>query len=167
MVDPEFNHDYDVILCHLSLLLDQFEKGNQLFTALCIWWLASMIRFTEILFDYRYFTIFPSHYIINCEVTPLLRQELSQSIISESDIPILDPNNNSDIAVHPSREKFLPKHREPKQANYIRHHMGRFSRIHPIIQIQSYTPDLENNVRRNGEELESFLRVENCSIERN
>jgi len=45
--------------------------------------------------------------------------------------------------------------------------MGRFSRINPIIQIQSYTPDLENNVRRNGEELESFLRVENCSIERN
>jgi len=69
-----FNNEYDVILCALSLLLDHFEKDNQLFAPQCIWWLASIIQFTKILIYYCHHKIFTSDYINNLVVSPVLNQ---------------------------------------------------------------------------------------------
>ena len=45
----EFNNEYDVILWTLSRLIEGFEKKNNLFAGQCIWVLACIIEFTEIL----------------------------------------------------------------------------------------------------------------------
>jgi len=95
------------------LLLDQIEKEDRLFAALCIWWLASVIQFTDILTYYRLYKKIPSEVIRDCVVTPLPTQETAEALIPESNIPALDINQysdilgsnhniNSDIEVHPS-----------------------------------------------------------------
>jgi len=85
MSEHKFNNEYDVILWTIFLLLDRFEKEDQLFTAQCIWWLASMIQFMEILIYYRHYQIFPSDYVINYVVTPLSGSRGNK--IPEGDIP--------------------------------------------------------------------------------
>jgi len=72
MTEHTFNNEHNVILCSVSILLDRFERENQLFAAQCTWWLASIIQFTEVLIYYRHYEIFPSDYIKNLVVTPLL-----------------------------------------------------------------------------------------------
>jgi hypothetical protein len=49
--------------------------------AQCIWWLASIIQFAEIFINYEYYTIFPSEYINNLEVSPLPEHVQEESII--------------------------------------------------------------------------------------
>jgi len=71
MVEHKFNNEYDIILHALSLLLDHFEKDDQLFAAQWIWWLASIIQFTEILTYYRHYKIFPSDFITDLVVALL------------------------------------------------------------------------------------------------
>jgi len=60
MPEHKFDNKYDVIIFALSTILNQLERKNQLFAAQCVWWLASIIQYTDILlFDQRY-QIFPS-----------------------------------------------------------------------------------------------------------
>jgi len=87
MVEHNFNSKYQVILCTLSMLLDRFEQDDRLFAAKCIWWLTSNIQFTEILMYYRNNKVFPSDYVKNLVVTPLLKQG---TLSPESKISILD-----------------------------------------------------------------------------
>lgn len=70
---PEYTSDteYDLIIFTLSIILDQLERKDQLFDAQCMWWLASIIQYTEILHFYRRYKSFPSYYVKNQIATPL------------------------------------------------------------------------------------------------
>jgi len=113
MVEHKFDNKYDVILITLSLLLDRFEEEDQQFAAQCIWWLANIIPFTDIVIFYRHHTVFLSEVIKDCVVTTLLQRVCSQALVLESDIPALDMDQDtisseanldisSDIKVHSS-----------------------------------------------------------------
>lgn len=52
MVGHKFDKEYDVLLFAVSSLLDQFKNEERLFAAQCIWLLASIIQYTEILIFY-------------------------------------------------------------------------------------------------------------------
>jgi len=112
------------MLCALSLLLDHFKKDDQLFAAQCIWWLASIIQFTEILVYYRHYKIFPSNFIVNWVVTLLRSIVPERSLIPEPDIPVLKLYNNSDSEVHSSWWKLPHKSRNKKQAKLNTTHCG-------------------------------------------
>jgi len=113
-----FNNKYDVTLCALSLLLDHSKKEDQLFAAQCIWWLASIIQFTEILTYYQLYNIFPSDYLNNAIVTLTLSQSDKGLVVPEIEILILDitteiaEQNFNQAAVHSSTKKLLPDYRD-------------------------------------------------------
>jgi len=94
MTEHKFNKEYDIILCALLLLLDRFEKEDQLFVTQSIWWLASIIQVTEILTHYRHYKIFPSDYVANIVVTPSPMQDTAQSLVLQSEILVLDLSDN-------------------------------------------------------------------------
>jgi len=103
-------------LCAISLLLDRFEKEDRLFAKQCIWRLASIIQFTDILIYYWHYRIFRSDYGKNLVVMPLRNRLPSEEMIPESNI--LELHSAMDIITtpferryidHPSRKKFLPK----------------------------------------------------------
>jgi len=125
MVAHKLNNEYDVKLCALSLFLDQFQKEDKLFAAQCVWWLATVIQYTEILSYYQCHKISPSKYNFNLVVTPLPNQLPEESLILVTDSPGLVLDSDSDIEVHSSREKLLPKYRECKQAKLHTTHSGR------------------------------------------
>jgi len=86
----KFNNKYNIILCTFSLLLDHFKKEDQLFSEQCIWWLASIIQFTEILTNYRQCKIFPANYLNKVVVTPLPESLFTVSLIPDLNIPELN-----------------------------------------------------------------------------
>jgi len=88
MPEDKFDNEYDVIIFALSTILDQLERQDQLFAAQCIWWLASIIQYMEILLFYRQYQIFPSYYVKNCIVTPL--PAVNKEVQPEEEIPALD-----------------------------------------------------------------------------
>jgi len=87
MREHKFNNEYDAILCPFSLLLDCFGKEDQLFAAQYIWWLASIIQFTEILIYYRDYKVYTSDYVKNLVVTPLAE---NRKVSPKSEISVLD-----------------------------------------------------------------------------
>lgn len=105
MVLHEFDNDNDVILWAFSALLDFFKKQDMLFEVQCIWWLPSIIQFTEILTYYWHYKIFPSEYLRDCQVTPLNqnRGESSRSIQPGrgSQLPILGTMCSGKILKNP------------------------------------------------------------------
>jgi len=116
MVEHKFNNKYNMILCAVSLLLDRFDKEHQVFAAECIWWLACIIKVTEILVYYRHNETFLSDYIINFEVTPWPSTLPEWSFIPESVIPVSDINHDSDSEVISSRWELPPKSKNKNQA---------------------------------------------------
>jgi len=90
MTERKFHNDYNIIVCAISLLLRQFQKEDNIFAAQCIWWLASIIRYTEISKFYLEYQIFPSDYIRDCVISPLPNQDMKERIFPDSDIPDLD-----------------------------------------------------------------------------
>ena len=86
MVEHDLNNMYNIILCALSLLLDRFEKENQLFAAQCIWCIASIIHFTEMLINCRHYQVFPSDYVKNLVSTPSPARVKEGSLIPETEI---------------------------------------------------------------------------------
>ena len=94
MVLHKFDNDYDVILWAFLVLIDWFAQEDNLFTARCIWRLASKIQFTEILTYYGHYKIFPSDYISNyCRVHP-------------KHSGVLDGSNGSDRTSYPLTENY-------------------------------------------------------------
>lgn len=89
MNDQTFANEYDIIVCALALLLRQFENEDKWFAAQCIWWLVSIIQYTEILKYHLEYNPYPSVYLRDCIVTPLPRQEDKGDLVSELDIPEL------------------------------------------------------------------------------
>jgi len=85
MDEHTFYNEYKVILHAFYSSLDRFKLEDQLFAAQWIWWLASIIQFTEIWIYYRYYKIFPSDCIKNCKITPL--NMVTESFVLDSDIP--------------------------------------------------------------------------------
>ena len=61
MTKYTFDNEYDVIIFALSIILDQLEWKDHLFATQCIWWLASIIQYSDILLFYRRHKIFPSY----------------------------------------------------------------------------------------------------------
>jgi len=96
MTERKFTNDYDIMVYAFSLLLRQFQKEDNWFAAQCIWWLASIIQYTEILRFYLEYQIFPSDYVKNCVVTPLI--EPSRLREPDDDIPEL--YLDSDMGYH-------------------------------------------------------------------
>jgi len=88
MPGHKFNNEYDMIIFALSTILNQLERQNQIFAAQCIWWLASIIQYMEILLFYWRYQIFPSYYVKNCIVTPL--PAVNEEVQPEKEIPELD-----------------------------------------------------------------------------
>jgi len=124
MNNLEFNNKYNVKLCTLSLLPDRFEMEDQLFSAECIWLLASIIQFTEISTYYQIYNIFPSEYLYKISVTPTLSQSHERLLVPESQIPILDitteiveHNSNQAAAVVSSRKKLDHDCRDNRRNN--------------------------------------------------
>jgi len=89
---------------------------DRLSAAQSIWWLASIIQFTEILVYNRQYKIFSSDYIIICKVKPLPSILPGGSLIPESDIPAMDINIDADCQANSSQWKLPPKARNAKQA---------------------------------------------------
>jgi len=122
MNDINFNNKYDMIIFAVSELLDRFEKEDKLFAAQCIWWLASIIQFTEIFTYYWQYNMFPSDYIKNDVVTPLLEWSVEGSFVPQFQILVLDIAMeivehplDLDMVIHPSRKQLLPNYRNNKQ----------------------------------------------------
>jgi len=90
MTDHKFNNEYGSILFALSLPLDHSEKDDLLFAAHCIWWLASIIQFTEISTYYRLYKIFPLDYMNNLLVMPLSNPLEEEMLVQVLDISKLD-----------------------------------------------------------------------------
>jgi len=125
MVEQKFNNVYDVILCTLSVQLDRIEREDQLSAVECIWWLASIIQFMERLVYCRHYKIFPSDYIINCKVLQLPSILSEGSLIPQSDIPVVDINNDPDSEVCSSQWKLPPKCWNEKQEKLNMTHSGK------------------------------------------
>lgn len=113
------------ILYALSHLLNQFQSEDWWFAAQCIPWLAITIQFTQIIAFDQYNNIFLAEYVRDCVVTSLLQYVSDKILIPESDILILDTNNDSnhpelnlnidsDNEVHSSQSKLLPTPRFDK-----------------------------------------------------
>ena len=109
-----FNNMYNIRLCALSLLLDHFDREDQLFAAQYIWWLASIIQFTELLIYYCHYKVFPSGNSNDVVVSPLPNPRLAWSLLPESKTPVSDINN-SDTEVHSGRSNFLHNYQGKKQ----------------------------------------------------
>jgi len=107
MTTREFTNDYDIIIYAFFLLIHWFKKEDNIFVAQCIWWLASIIQYTEVLTYYFDYQIFPSEYLRDCIVTPLLQKDNSGTIVPDSDIPEIDLHLNSDIEDQLSGEELL------------------------------------------------------------
>lgn len=129
--DLTFNNKYNVILLTLSKLLDCFKKQDQLFAAHCVWWLASIIQFTEVLIYYRQYKIFLSDYLNNLVVTPLDQCREIINKVPDSDISDLqlDFNLSPELAVNSSMKKLLPSYRNQKQIVQNSISSGRVSKL--------------------------------------
>ena len=119
MTGYKCENEYNIIIDPSSCLLDHFQMEDRLFAAQWIWWLASIIQYTEVLIYYRVYTTFPSEYVRDCVVKQLPQQATEETIISDIDIPALDIDDDSDqtklnsdiysdIEVHSSRSKVIP-----------------------------------------------------------
>ena len=122
MVERKFNNDYDIIVCAFSLFLWQFQKENNYFAAQCIWWVGSIIQYTEILRFHLKYNIFPSDYIRNCTVSLLPSQIHKETIVPESETSISDLNHNSDIEEESLQSEFrsTPQFNKQKQLYTMR-----------------------------------------------
>jgi len=125
--DQKFNNEYDVILFTLSILLDRFEKEDQLFAPQCIWWLASLLQFMEILIYYWRYKVFLSDNMDNLEVTLLFSTTVIDPIVADSDIPYLDiatetkGNTSEDIRVLcPTQENIIAQYRISKRPTMLK-----------------------------------------------
>jgi hypothetical protein len=101
-----FTNDHDIIICIFSRLLDGFEKNDQLFAAQCIWWLAHLIQWTEVLTYYRHYRIFPSEYKEPIEGEPLEGSKTSDNTdVSDLDLnqTLIDGSLMRYWNIHPSR----------------------------------------------------------------
>jgi len=96
MTRQTFNNDYDIIVYAFPLLIRWFKEENNIFAAQCIWWLASIIQYTEIFKFYLEYQIIPWTYGEDCVVTPLPRRVHEETIIPDSDIP--EPQSDFDTA---------------------------------------------------------------------
>jgi len=70
MTEWRFTNDYDIIVYALYPLIRQFQREDNIFAAQCIWWLASIIQYTEILKYYCEYQVFLSAYVRDLVVTP-------------------------------------------------------------------------------------------------
>jgi len=109
MGEHKFNNEYHMILCALSLSPDRFESENLLFAAQCIWWVASIIQFTEILIYYHNNPVLPWEYINDLVVLPLLNPRMAESRMPESEIPVLNIKD-SDTEAYSGRSDLLPNY---------------------------------------------------------
>jgi len=96
MVEQPFTNEYDIIVCTLALLLRWFQQEDNLFAAQCIWWLASIIQYTEILKFHLQYNTYPSIYVKDLKVTPLICHIDKRDLIEETNIPELDLDHTSD-----------------------------------------------------------------------
>jgi hypothetical protein len=78
-----FNNEFDIVICSLSKLLNQFEKNDQLFATQCVWWLASLVHLMDMLSYYWLYNIFPSDYPISQK---------------KSTAQVVDVNNNANVS---------------------------------------------------------------------
>jgi len=167
MVEHKINNEYDVILCALYLLLDCFEMQEQLFATQCIWWLASIIQFTEIFVYYRHYKIFPSDYINNLVVTPIPDQVPEEILVPESDTPLLDLAIDPDIVVRYSHEKLLLGHWINKQTKINTTRLGKVFKItkysEPFIEQQQ--EKFRNQRKKQWRRTCEFLWSGECNIE--
>jgi len=90
MTKGKFSNDNDIIGYALSLLSQQFQEEDNWFAAQGIWWLSSIIQYTEILKYHLEYNMFPSKYLKECMVMPLPPQIDNKVSIPVSDIPELD-----------------------------------------------------------------------------
>jgi len=117
MVEHQISNVYDIKRCAVSVLLDSFEKEDQLFAAQCVWWLASILQFTEILISYRHYPVFPSEYNNHLVVSPLPNPGMGGSHIPEPELPELDVHD-SYTEVQSGRSKSLPIYQSKKQRQW-------------------------------------------------
>jgi len=96
MNERKFTNDYDIIVYAFSLLIRRFQREDNIFAAQCIWWLASIIQYTEILRFYFEYQVFPSTYVRDCIVSPLPEKISEESIIPDSDIPELQLDSDTE-----------------------------------------------------------------------
>jgi len=116
MTDKKFANDHDIIGYTFVLLIQQFQKEDNIFAAQCTWWLASIIQYTEILKFYLEYQVFPSEYVSDLVVTPLPDRVFKEKVVLDNNISELDLaeenlaiSSEKDYINHLLRKKFLPK----------------------------------------------------------
>jgi len=121
MTKQTFENDYDIIVFVFALLTRRFQREDNIFAAQCIWWLAGIIQYKEILRFYFEYQVFPSEYIKDCVVTPLPERTSEEIAIPDDDISELDlaeepitKSSKRNYVEHLSRRKFLPKESSSK-----------------------------------------------------
>jgi len=97
MTTREFTNHYHIIIYALFLLIHGFKKEDNIFAAQCIWWLASIIQYTEVLTYYFDYQIFPSECLRDFTVTLLPQKDDSGTIVPDADTPEIGLILNSDI----------------------------------------------------------------------
>jgi len=155
MPEHKFDNEYDVIIFALSAILDQLEKKDHIFAAQCIWWLTSIIQYTEILLFYRQYNIFLSYYVKNCIVTPLtkvnmveelgqeiLELELAEVILEKSDSSTLRRNSATTRRILGStRSGKVFKPQKVRQKMLAEHYPG---------QSNTQLQEIQNSLRKDG-----------------
>jgi len=138
MTERKFLNDYNIIVYAFALLIRQFQKENNIFAAQCVWRLASIIQYTEILRFYFECQAFPSEYVRDLVVTPLPDRPSKNIFIPTDNISELDlaEENIAEFSgrsfiEHPSRKKFLPK-KSSSHSNQTR--SGKTSKLQRIMQ---------------------------------
>jgi len=126
MVEYKLDNEYNIMMFASSSLRDWFEKDYWLLAAKCIWWVVSIIQFTEILINYRHYKLFPSEVIRDCYVTPLPQTASKKMAIPESDIRLFDIGHDSDCEGYLSQATILPRNRPSKLSSTT--HSGNLSK---------------------------------------
>jgi len=134
MVERTFQNNYDIIVFGLSLLLRQSQKQHNIFAGHCVWWLASIIQYTEIFKYYLEYQIFQSDYNRDCIVTTLPSLVNEMVVVPEFDIPPLDLDQGSSVEELPSLDEgtIVSRNVKRKQLNTTR--SGRVFKNKPKYQ---------------------------------
>jgi hypothetical protein len=87
-----FNNEYDIVIWTFSYLLHRFEDSGNLFAAQCIWWIASLIKLTNVVAYYHLHKIFPSEHHNQPKESSVSNTRDSRTTKQNWDISPLDLN---------------------------------------------------------------------------
>jgi hypothetical protein len=113
MPKHSFDNKYNIVIWTFSHLLHGFEDSANLFVAQCIWWIASLVKLTDVLAYYHQYNIFVSEYLNRLRESSISNTWDSPTTIQNRDISPLDlplaeelaVSNNEPVSLDPGLEE--------------------------------------------------------------